>query len=94
MLNEFEAKDFVEVEFAGQQVKVLAGGYYDRFRSNPDLDAEFLLPRQHRADAVSGLCRETFRIIARTLAASETVYGLWLGGADLVFLPRLRQRSL
>lgn len=31
-------KDFVEVEFAGQTVKVPAGGYYDRFRSNPDLD--------------------------------------------------------
>ncbi|TWI33884.1 acetoacetate decarboxylase family protein [Paracoccus sulfuroxidans] len=38
MLNAFGSKDFVEVEFAGQQVKVPAGGYYDRFRSNPDLE--------------------------------------------------------
>lgn len=31
-------RDMFEVEFAGQTVKVPAGGYYDRFRSNPDLD--------------------------------------------------------
>lgn len=30
--------DTTEVEFAGQKVQVPAGGYYDRFRSNPDLD--------------------------------------------------------
>jgi hypothetical protein len=29
---------FSEVEFAGQKVLVPEGGYYDRFRSNPDLD--------------------------------------------------------
>ncbi|MGX9981746.1 hypothetical protein [Methylobacterium fujisawaense] len=28
----------IEVEFAGQKVLVPKGGYYDRFRSNPDLD--------------------------------------------------------
>ena len=28
----------VEVEFGGQKVQVPAGGYYDRFRMNPDLD--------------------------------------------------------
>ncbi|MCW6532592.1 hypothetical protein NED98_20280 [Sphingomonas sp. MMSM20] len=28
----------IEVEFAGQTVPVPKGGYYDRFRSNPDLD--------------------------------------------------------
>ncbi|AJE47078.1 acetoacetate decarboxylase family protein [Celeribacter indicus] len=28
----------VEVEFAGHKVLVPAGGYYDRYRSNPDLD--------------------------------------------------------
>lgn len=28
----------IEVEFAGQKVRVPKGGYYDRFRSNPDLD--------------------------------------------------------
>lgn len=28
----------VEVEFGGQKVLVPSGGYYDRFRSNPDLD--------------------------------------------------------
>jgi len=28
---------FTDVEFAGQQVKVPKGGYYDRFRMNPDL---------------------------------------------------------
>jgi hypothetical protein len=28
----------VDVEFAGQTVQVPAGGYYDRFRMNPDLD--------------------------------------------------------
>jgi hypothetical protein len=27
-----------ELEFAGQKVEVPQGGYYDRFRSNPDLD--------------------------------------------------------
>lgn len=27
-----------EVEFAGRKVAVPVGGYYDRFRSNPDLD--------------------------------------------------------
>ena len=31
-------KELVEVEIARQTVKVPAGGYYDRFRSNPDLD--------------------------------------------------------
>ncbi|WP_411032803.1 acetoacetate decarboxylase family protein [Shinella sp. BYT-45] len=29
---------FAEVEFGGQKVSVPAGGYYDRFRMNPDLD--------------------------------------------------------
>ena len=29
---------WVDVEFGGQTVKVPKGGYYDRFRSNPDLD--------------------------------------------------------
>ncbi|MGC4024305.1 MAG: hypothetical protein QM744_03630 [Mesorhizobium sp.] len=32
------AKQFTEVEFGGQKVKVPKGGYYDRFRMNPDLD--------------------------------------------------------
>lgn len=31
-------EEFTEVEFAGQKVLVPKGGYYDRFRSNPDLD--------------------------------------------------------
>lgn len=31
-------EEFTEVEFAGQKVKVPKGGYYDRFRMNPDLD--------------------------------------------------------
>jgi hypothetical protein len=29
---------FTEVEFGGQKVEVPKGGYYDRFRSNPNLD--------------------------------------------------------
>lgn len=32
------AEEFTEVEFAGHKVMVPKGGYYDRFRSNPDLD--------------------------------------------------------
>jgi hypothetical protein len=32
------AEDLTEVEFAGRKVMVPKGGYYDRFRSNPDLD--------------------------------------------------------
>ncbi|WP_374326662.1 acetoacetate decarboxylase family protein [Paracoccus pantotrophus] len=32
-------QETVEVEFAGHKLQVPAGGYYDRFRSNPDLDA-------------------------------------------------------
>ena len=32
------AESTVEVEFAGQKVEVPAGGYYDRYRMNPDLD--------------------------------------------------------
>lgn len=31
-------EQFVDVEFGGQKVRVPKGGYYDRFRSNPDLD--------------------------------------------------------
>lgn len=31
-------KQFTEVEFGQQKVKVPKGGYYDRFRMNPDLD--------------------------------------------------------
>ncbi|KRW96811.1 acetoacetate decarboxylase family protein [Paracoccus sp. MKU1] len=31
-------QETVEVEFAGHKVAVPKGGYYDRFRSNPDLD--------------------------------------------------------
>ena len=31
-------RPMTEVEFGGQTVEVPAGGYYDRFRSNPDLD--------------------------------------------------------
>ncbi len=31
-------KAFTEVEFGQQKVKVPKGGYYDRFRMNPDLD--------------------------------------------------------
>ncbi len=30
--------ELTEVEFAGHKVMVPKGGYYDRFRSNPDLD--------------------------------------------------------
>lgn len=32
------AEESTEVEFAGQKILVPKGGYYDRFRSNPDLD--------------------------------------------------------
>ncbi|MEE3752622.1 acetoacetate decarboxylase family protein [Mycobacterium intracellulare] len=32
------ATQLTEVEFAGQTVEVPKGGYYDRYRSNPDLD--------------------------------------------------------
>ena len=32
------ADHMIEVEFAGRKVAAPAGGYYDRFRSNPDLD--------------------------------------------------------
>ncbi|QHH95337.1 acetoacetate decarboxylase [Acinetobacter gyllenbergii] len=31
-------KQFTEIEFGQQKVKVPQGGYYDRFRMNPDLD--------------------------------------------------------
>ncbi|ENU24094.1 hypothetical protein F993_01410 [Acinetobacter proteolyticus] len=31
-------KQFTEIEFGQQKVKVPKGGYYDRFRMNPDLD--------------------------------------------------------
>lgn len=31
-------KQFTEVEFGQYKVKVPSGGYYDRFRMNPDLD--------------------------------------------------------
>lgn len=31
-------QQFTEVEFRQQKVKVLKGGYYDRFRMNHDLD--------------------------------------------------------
>lgn len=31
-------KQFIEVEFGHHKVKVPQGGYYDRFRMNPDLD--------------------------------------------------------
>lgn len=31
-------ESYTEVEFADQKVKVPRGGYYDRFRANPDLD--------------------------------------------------------
>ncbi|SRR5579883_993327 len=31
-------EELIEVEFAGHKVMVRKGGYYDRFRSNPDLD--------------------------------------------------------
>lgn len=32
------AEELTEIEFAGHKVMVSKGGYYDRFRSNPDLD--------------------------------------------------------
>ncbi len=32
------AEQFTEVEFGGQKAKVPKGGYYDRYRMNPDLD--------------------------------------------------------
>ena len=32
------ATEFTEVEFAGQTIEVPKGGYYDRYRSNPNLD--------------------------------------------------------
>lgn len=32
------ATQLIEVDFAGHTVKVPKGGYYDRYRSNPDLD--------------------------------------------------------
>lgn len=31
-------KSFTQVEFGSQKVNVIAGGYYDRYRMNPDLD--------------------------------------------------------
>lgn len=33
------AEEYTEVDFGGHKVMVPKGGYYDRFRSNPDLDA-------------------------------------------------------
>ncbi len=33
-----KAQQFIDVEFGDQKVKVPAGGYYDRFRMNPNLD--------------------------------------------------------
>ncbi len=32
------AESYTEVDFGGHRVEVPTGGYYDRFRSNPDLD--------------------------------------------------------
>ena len=40
----------IAVEFAGQKVLVPKGGYYDRFRSTPDLDEVALDPAAGNID--------------------------------------------
>lgn len=52
-----------EIEFAGQKVMVPAGGYYDRFRLNPDLD-------QVAQDPAAGNI-DFFRRIPKSLAPSR-----------------------
>lgn len=54
---------FTEVEFGTQRVAVPAGGYYDRFRMNPDLD-------QVARDPAAGNI-DFFRRIPKQLAASR-----------------------
>ncbi len=54
---------FTQVEFGAQQVEVPAGGYYDRFRMNPDLD-------EVARDPAAGNI-EYFRRIPKHLAASR-----------------------
>ena len=41
---------YTEVEFAAQKVRVIKGGYYDRFRSNPDLAAVARDPQAGNTD--------------------------------------------
>ncbi|MFT3731723.1 MAG: hypothetical protein QM780_09950 [Hyphomicrobium sp.] len=54
---------FTEVEFGGHKVEVPAGGYYDRFRSNPDLDEVARDPAAGNID--------WFRRIAKQLVTSR-----------------------
>jgi hypothetical protein len=56
-------KRFTQVTFGPHQVPVLAGGYYDRFRMNPDLDEVARDPTAGNIDF--------FRRIPKQLAASR-----------------------
>lgn len=55
--------ELTEVEFAGHKVMVPKGGYYDRFRSNPDLD-------EVTKDPAAGNI-EFFRRIPKVMVASR-----------------------
>lgn len=57
------AERFTEIEFAGRKVPVLAGGYYDRFRMNPDLDEVAKDPAVRNVDF--------FRRIPKVMASSR-----------------------
>ena len=46
---------YTEIEFGSQKVPVLKGGYYDRYRMNPDLILEAPLPTMHAAKPQSRL---------------------------------------
>ncbi|MFB9262820.1 acetoacetate decarboxylase [Bradyrhizobium erythrophlei] len=57
------SRQFAEVEFGGHKVDVPEGGYYDRFRMNPDLDAVARDPAAGNIDY--------FRRIPKQLVASR-----------------------
>ncbi|MCP1645681.1 hypothetical protein J2T41_005328 [Pseudomonas citronellolis] len=57
------SRRFTEVEFGSQKVEVLAGGYYDRYRMNPNLDEVARDPAAGNIDF--------FRRIPKQLVASR-----------------------
>ena len=49
------ATELTEVEFGGQAVEVPKGGYYDRYRSNPNLDEVATVRQSQSAELTSWL---------------------------------------
>lgn len=64
-------QQFTEVEFGQQKVKVPKGGYYDRFRMNPDLDEVAQDPAAGNIDFFRHITKKNCGIPSRSCLGTQ-----------------------